>query len=612
MDPTENHPDAPQSLTLGLTTWLLGLGLISVSLTGAGMLSAQQLTGIALPGCGVTSPCEQLSSSRFGALWGWPWSFIGAAYFAALFAAWLVSGRGRSLPRWLRVVILLGGVASVAFVGLMAREGIYCSYCLLTHVGNLLLCVMTVARGRLPTATALKPLLAAIVMASLVSGGLALARHQLRDAAAAVAEKQFQESLAQILINVDAQSNLDPSKRSGAPFMGRHPSGPKVAPIRIVVFTDYQCSDCQKFDAELERLLADRSDVSVSLKHFPLCQACNPQIRSRFHENACQAARAAETAAILAGEPGFTKMHHWLLSQKGLFTDAELNAALPSLSFTDVTQFMKVMKSPAPLEPVTQDINEGIALGANGTPLVFVNGVELRGLKAREMLPRMLAAVARRSPTPHTADVDRPQPGNDRLVELWRSSSPLNIPATRQPRWTLGPADAKLRVPLAMCHQNEYSRETSAALQAVADKRQDVRIEFWHFPLSKAHNARLAKAAKDSYPNSFPMAQAAEAAGVLGGNDTFWKMHRWLLEHAGDFTPAMAADYAATLGLDRAEFEKTMASEAVSKAIRADIQAGLDAGFTWAPDIYVQNRRVHFSGVPTVELITRVLDEPQR
>ena len=611
MDPNETPPAAPHPLTLGLATWLLGLGLIALSLAGAGMLCAQQLMGIALPGCGVTSPCAQLSSSRFGALWGWPWSHIGAAYFAALFAAWLVGGRGRSLPRWLRVVIYLGGAASLAFVGLMAREGIYCSYCLVTHAGNLLLCVVTMARGRLTAAPVLRPMLAAVVAGGLVSGGLALAQHQLRDAAAAVAEKQFQESLAQILATVDAQRNLDPSARAGVPFIGRYPSGPKEAPIRIVAFTGYQCGDCQKFEAELDRLLADRRDVSLSFKHFPLCQACNPQIRARFHENGCQAARAAETAGILGGEPGFSKMHRWLLSQKGLFTETELAAALPGLGFSDVPRFLEVMKSPSSLEPVAQDIQEAIALGASGTPLVFVNGAELRGLKAPDMLARMLAAVSRRNPQPHTAAVDRPQPGIDRLVELWRSSPQLKIPAARQPRWTLGPADAKQRVPLVICHQNEYSRETSAALQAAAAKRNDVRIEFWHFPLSKTHNAKLAKMTKDPYPKSFEMAQAAEAAGVLGGNDAFWKMHRWLLDHAADFTPSAAADYVATLGIDRAQFEKTMASEAVSNAISADIQAGLEAGFTWAPDIYVQNRRVQSTGIPTPDLVTRVLEESQ-
>ena len=76
-------------------------------------------------------------------------------------------------------------------------------------------------------------------------------------------------------------------------FEGRYRRGPEVAPVRIVLFTDYQCPDCDQLDQLLEGLIEGRPDVAVSVKHFPFSKACNPNVPRELHPNACWAARAA-------------------------------------------------------------------------------------------------------------------------------------------------------------------------------------------------------------------------------------------------------------------------------------------------------------------------------
>src|SRR5690606_27324872 len=113
-----------------------------------------------------------------------------------------------------------------------------------------------------------------------------------------------------------------PARAQGlAGFEGRYRHGPEVVPVRIVVFTDYQCPDCDQLDQTLEGLIQGRPDVAVSVKHFPFSKACNPNVPREMHPNACWAARAAEAAGVLRGRDGFWAMHRWLFSRRGSFTD---------------------------------------------------------------------------------------------------------------------------------------------------------------------------------------------------------------------------------------------------------------------------------------------------
>src|SRR6185295_4441596 len=78
-------------------------------------------------------------------------------------------------------------------------------------------------------------------------------------------------------------------------FTGRYRMGPEVAPIRVVMFTGYQCPDCRKMEPQVEELLKTRKDVSISIKHFPFCPDCNRHT-PMMQPNGCWAARAAEAA----------------------------------------------------------------------------------------------------------------------------------------------------------------------------------------------------------------------------------------------------------------------------------------------------------------------------
>ena len=120
-------------------------------------------------------------------------------------------------------------------------------------------------------------------------------------------------------------------------FTGRYRIGPEVAPVRVVVISDYQCPDCNTVEDQIREVLDEYKDtgkLSFSAKHFPMSNSCNRYLGSNnMHPNACWAARAAETAGRLRGNEGFMEMHRWLFARKGSFTDAELRQGLVELGY---------------------------------------------------------------------------------------------------------------------------------------------------------------------------------------------------------------------------------------------------------------------------------------
>jgi protein-disulfide isomerase len=221
-----------------------------------------------------------------------------------------------------------------------------------------------------------------------------------------------------------------------------------------------------------------------------------------------------------------------------------------------------------------------------------------------------MAALDSAKPRPQTADDDRPRPAAERLTAIWLASREFDL-SGHVGRWTLGPKNAAHRIVLSICHQNEYSAKFSAAVRELAARRRDVRIEFWHFPLSKRVNSAYARLHDTDYANSYEMALVAEAAGRLGGNEVFWKMHEWLLDHAAEFTVKAAQEEAARLGLNTADLAVEIHREGNRAAVDQDIAAAAVAGIQGAPSIFLGNRQVP-GPEPSAALLERILNQMDR
>lgn len=401
----------------------------------------------------------------------------------------------------------------------------------------------------------------------------------------------------------------DPAPPSPPPasrgFTGRYRIGPDTVPMRIVIISDYQCEDCKRVEGEMKAVLASRTDVSLSAKHFPMCSDCNRHARaSNFnpHPNACWAARAAESAGILRGNDGFWKMHEWLFSRGGSFTDAELTAHLREEGF-DPTKFEALMTSDETLRLVEADIEEAMALGLQFTPMVFVNGIELEGTRTPGGLARAINNVAATRPVARTAANDMPPNATEKIVNDWRKQSARALPADA-PEWSVGPAGGTIAITVWGDYQEPRTAEADSLLRAVAREFEGARYTFRHYPINQECNDVATRTLHDQ---ACLAAKAAEAAGSLGGADAYWKMHDWLLRHQGGVSEAAIRGAAPSLGLDPAGLIAAMASPEAAEAISSDARAGKAIGLVGVPTVFVNGKQMRLWREDGAEIVHKIL-----
>lgn len=392
-----------------------------------------------------------------------------------------------------------------------------------------------------------------------------------------------------------ATKDRTPPARRG--FTGRWHIGPEVAPMRIVIISDYQCEDCKRIEGEMKQVLATRTDVSLSAKHFPMCSDCNVHARANNfnpHPNACWAARAAEAAGMLRGNDGFWKMHEWLFSRDGGFTDAELYAHLREEGY-DIEEFRALMMGDETLRRVQADIDEAFALGLQFTPMVFVNGIELVGTQSPGGLARSLGNVAMTKPAARDAAADKPPNAAEKIVNDWRRS-PVKAFAPDSRAWERGAPDGVVQIVVWGDLQEPRTAEADGIIRKLLREMPSARYLFRHYPINQECNPVAARTLHDQ---TCAASRAAEAAGTVGGADGYWKMQEWLLRNQSAWSGSgRALDDAAlrgaarACGLDAEALAAAVDDVEIGEAIVEDARAGKAIGLVGVPTIFVNGKQM--------------------
>ena len=137
--------------------------------------------------------------------------------------------------------------------------------------------------------------------------------------------------------------------------------GSADAPVTIIAFTDYQCPSCAAMHPVLEQLVKEYGNkVRLVTRDFPLSQ----------HTEAFKAAEAAEAAR----EQGkYWEYIQILLRNQSALSVEKLKGYASELAL-DRTRFDAALDSGKFTESVQRDVEDGMKLGINGTPTIFVNG----------------------------------------------------------------------------------------------------------------------------------------------------------------------------------------------------------------------------------------------
>jgi uncharacterized membrane protein/predicted DsbA family dithiol-disulfide isomerase len=157
--------------------------------------------------------------------------------------------------------------------------------------------------------------------------------------------------------------------------------GPADAPVRMVVFNDFQCPGCRQLVQTIPGLARKFEDtLNIVFKHFPLDSTCNSLVKKELHPRACEAAWAAEAAR----EQGkFWEFHEVLFKPRseGKMTLRPLAEHLG----LNLDRFEAYRRGDTALAKVQADIDLGIRLGVDGTPSVFINGRRVYDTRGRAL-----------------------------------------------------------------------------------------------------------------------------------------------------------------------------------------------------------------------------------
>ncbi|MBS0196761.1 MAG: DsbA family protein [Planctomycetes bacterium] len=584
------------------------------------MLVLDHFGAMSLPGCGAGSGCAAAAKSAWAHIGVVPVAFLGLAWFVALVVSLIASRGAFSSPARLCVRIAAG--VSLVYVGIAAGANLWCVYCLVVHACNVLIFILQEG-GVKATGASSRPLVLGAGVALACLAVLAPIELIAKRDSQAKAEEQLAASTAKMTQRAAAQtqskpteptptkSTATPTTPSNAaeptkapasseaappatpeavrPLAGRYRFGPEKASVRIVMFTDYQCPDCYKVEEELSSLMKSTPSLSVGIKYFPLSNKCNPAMGdSDMHPNACWAARAAETAGLLKGPEGFWEMHHWLFSRRGSFTDAELAAGLSQLGY-DRKTFESIMTGAQTGAAVKSDVDEGASLGIFFTPMIFINGVELKGWNAPQALTRAVAAVVASGAAPAANSADVPPTARERYFNDWREQPVTEMP-DRFARHTISPSDAEVSVVLIGDYQEKNTADADGLLRLFTQgPKPHVRYSYVQFPINKNCNpsTQLVKNLQ-----ACDAARAAEAAEVIGGDELFWRMHDWLMSHQNGVTKESLATACPELGMDAETLETAMEQPFTAQAIADDAKAAIALGMDSVPRIYINGKRV--------------------
>ena len=148
---------------------------------------------------------------------------------------------------------------------------------------------------------------------------------------------------------------------------GRMLGGSENSPIRIYVFSDFQCSACREFYLSTVRKVlreySSKDKVCVVYHEFPLNQ----------HKYAREAARYCEAAWRMGLPKLLAVMESIYVDQAEWAHDGTLEASVAkALSSEDFLKLKEIMKDPSIDEAIEKEIRLGKKENINSTPTLII------------------------------------------------------------------------------------------------------------------------------------------------------------------------------------------------------------------------------------------------
>jgi protein-disulfide isomerase len=193
----------------------------------------------------------------------------------------------------------------------------------------------------------------------------------------------YGDRLRQAFFLSEVTVSNDHSSLCVPPSSQEHIQGELSAPVVLVMYGDYQCSQ----SADVYRLIkVIQRQLSVSLGENYLCFIFRhfPQIQIHPH-----AQHAAEAAEVAAAQGQFWQMHDLLFTRSQELGNGYLVEYANDLGL-DISKFLQDLSKRAYVDRINQDIESGLQSGVMAAPALFINGMRYRD---RWNIEQLMAAI---------------------------------------------------------------------------------------------------------------------------------------------------------------------------------------------------------------------------
>lgn len=150
-----------------------------------------------------------------------------------------------------------------------------------------------------------------------------------------------------------------------------HMSTPKFndAPIRLTVFSDFECPFCKVVADQMPELLRRYKDkMNIQYMFYPLDAKCNSNVKGNFHKHACEAAMIAA-----CDDKKFAEVHDEIFANQAKFPDGVLQDIAKKHDLKGCGE------NPEILAKVVTAINQGTKFNLKSTPTIILNGKKIEG-----------------------------------------------------------------------------------------------------------------------------------------------------------------------------------------------------------------------------------------
>lgn len=203
------------------------------------------------------------------------------------------------------------------------------------------------------------------------------------------------EDIANIKKSYLLSSNKYNIKIYKTPYLGYGQDfrkGKDNAPIKIVIFSDFQCPACKMMFIAIEELIRqyNKEEILIVYKNFPLDKNCNHNLTRNMHVYACKIAMLARCA----GNKGyFWEFYNQIYQNQHNINNSFIKDIAQKYGKLSEQEIMECLNNQDILNKIKEDILEADKLNISEIPTIFINGKKYLGSPYVEYLIKAIEEI---------------------------------------------------------------------------------------------------------------------------------------------------------------------------------------------------------------------------